>query len=80
MRSRLRFAVLRHWLLSTFGADALAAGSGVVDVGGGSGDAAFELSAVAGVAATIVDPRRPCMWKCVKKLSVRRREGRLGLH
>lgn len=71
VRSRMRFAALRHWLLATFGAAALVAGSGIADIGGGGGDVAFELCNAARVPATIVDPRQPCMWKCVKKLSVR---------
>lgn len=71
VRSRLRFAVMRHWLLDTYGRDTLAAGSGVADIGGGGGDVAFQLCNVARVPATIIDPRQPCMWKCVKKLSVR---------
>ncbi len=40
-----RAPVLVDFLFSTFGATALAAGTGVIDVAGGRGDVAFELYA-----------------------------------
>ena len=44
-------------LIGEFGRDALRAGTGVVDVAGGSGELAFELSTRWGIPCTIVDPR-----------------------
>ena len=40
-------------------ADALRAGSGVIDVAGGSGDLAYELSYMFGIQTITVDPRAP---------------------
>ena len=44
------------WLLRTYGAEALAAGAGVLDVAGGAGGVAFELCCRYGIPCTTVDP------------------------
>ena len=54
-----RAAVFAGWLLETFGAETLNAGSGVVDVAGGRGELSFELAARRGVETTLLDPRHP---------------------
>lgn len=51
-----RAAALRKFLLATFGRDALATGSGVIDVCGGQGGLAFELLNLHGIPVTTVDP------------------------
>ena len=45
------------WLLATFGAEALQGGAGVLDVGGGGGELAFELHCRRGVRTTLLEPR-----------------------
>ena len=45
------------WLVETFGAEALQGGTGVVDVGGGGGELAFELHCRRGVRTTLLEPR-----------------------
>ena len=58
----LRAEVFSQWLVKAFGgAGALAEGSGVLDVAGGRGAVAFELSCVRGIPCTVVDPR-PIKW------------------
>ena len=52
-----RVATFRRWLVETFGREALAAGTGVIDVAGGRGALSFELLNVHGIACTVVDPR-----------------------
>lgn len=49
--------VLRRWLHDTFGVDALARGTGILDVAGGKGELSFELVNLSGVPATVLDPR-----------------------
>jgi hypothetical protein len=51
-----RARVLARWLLATVGRDALARGSGVLDVAGGKGEVSMALSFL-GVRSTLVDPR-----------------------
>lgn len=58
-RSSQRARIFASWLVQTYGAERLRAGSGVLDVAGGRGDVAFELQAVCGIRATVVDPRAP---------------------
>lgn len=48
---------LVQWLLETFGRARLSNGAGVLDVAGGAGGVAFELSFRHGVPCTVVDPR-----------------------
>jgi hypothetical protein len=62
-----RFMVLAQWLADTFGREALVRGGGVLDVAGGAGGMAFELSCRRGVPCTVVDPR-PVI--CTKKQRV----------
>jgi hypothetical protein len=55
-RKANRGPVFARWLLSTFGAERLRAGSGVADICGGKGELAFSLTR-RGVPATVVDRR-----------------------
>lgn len=52
-----RARLFADWLVSTFGADRLRAGGGVLDVGGGRGEVAFELFNKRGIACVLVEPR-----------------------
>ena len=52
-----RFPAFADFLLSTFGAAALSACNGVLDVAGGAGGLAFELSVRRQVPCVVVDPR-----------------------
>lgn len=52
-----RHSEFAAWLVETFGAEALQAGTGVVDVGGGGGELAFELHCRRGVRTTLLEPR-----------------------
>ncbi|KAG8457344.1 hypothetical protein KFE25_014073 [Diacronema lutheri] len=45
------------WLCDTYGEDALRAGSGVLDVAGGAGGVAFQLSVRREIDVVVVDPR-----------------------
>ena len=54
-----RCAVFATWLLDTFGAATLAAGTGVIDVAGGRGELSFELAVKRAVPTTLLDPRHP---------------------
>jgi hypothetical protein len=47
--------------VETFGAEALQDGTGVVDVGGGGGELAFELHCRRGVRTTLLEPREVCL-------------------
>jgi hypothetical protein len=62
-----RFMVMAQWLVDTFGRDALVQNGGVLDVAGGAGGIAFELSCRRGIPCTVVDPR-PVL--CSKKQRV----------
>ena len=62
-----RFMVMAQWLVDTFGRDALVQSGGVLDVAGGAGGIAFELSCRRGIPCTVVDPR-PVL--CSKKQRV----------
>ena len=57
MRNQFRVTVFRTWLIDTFGEARLRAGAGVLDVAGGKGELAFELSNLSGIPATVCDPR-----------------------
>ena len=57
VRNRSKATVLRRHALDAFGREALAAGSGVLDVAGGKGEVAFQLVNLNGIPATVVDPR-----------------------
>ena len=46
------------WLLETFGRQFLCSGAGILDVAGGAGGVAFELSFRHGIPCTVVDPRQ----------------------
>ena len=63
-----RAAAFRRFLMATFGAEALRAGSGVLDVAGGQGTLSFELLNCHRVPVTVLDPR--------PKLNLRRAERR----
>ena len=52
-----RHAEFAAWLVETFGAEALQRGAGVVDVGGGGGELAFEMHCRRGVRTTLLEPR-----------------------
>ena len=41
---------------------------GVLDIAGGTGEVAFLLSNLCGIKATVVDPRRPTLYRIVRKL------------
>eukprot|EP00659_Diplonema_papillatum_P020536 gene20536-31626_t len=56
-----RTTFFARWLLDTFGGDACNAGSGVLDIAGGTGAISFELHVKHGVRCTLVDPRPPKM-------------------
>ena len=60
----------RRFLLDTFGQASLACGSGVLDVGGGKGELAFELVNLNSIRATIIDPRPGSLHKHAKWLKV----------
>jgi hypothetical protein len=63
-----RAAVLRRWLLDTFGSDYLRSGSGVLDVAGGKGDLAFQLWNLNNILATLVEPRPMDMYSGLRML------------
>jgi hypothetical protein len=52
-----RCGVVRRWMLRTFGEDFLRRGSGVLDIAGGKGEMAFELTNLNDVPCTVIDPR-----------------------
>ena len=52
-----RFIEFARWLLATFGATALRARAGVVDVAGGRGGLSFELHCRLGIPCTLLEPR-----------------------
>jgi hypothetical protein len=56
-----RHSEFAAWLVETFGAEALQDGTGVVDVGGGGGELAFELHCRRGVRTTLLEPREVCL-------------------
>ena len=53
---RMRATIMAAWLVETFGSARLAAARGVLDVAGGKGKLAIELSAVHRIPSTVVDP------------------------
>ena len=57
VKNENRAGTFRRFLKETFGASALAAGSGVIDVAGGQGVLSFELLNYEGIPVTVVDPR-----------------------
>ena len=56
-RHGARHSEFAAWLVATFGAEALRAGVGVLDIAGGRGGVAFELSCRRGIPTTLVEPR-----------------------
>lgn len=56
-RNDTRHQRLVAWLCAVYGEDRLRAGTGVLDVAGGAGGTAFELSVRRGIPCTVVDPR-----------------------
>lgn len=52
-----RAEVFADWLVSTYGIERLRSGEGVVDVAGGRGELAFELTMKYGIPCCIIDPR-----------------------
>jgi len=52
-----RHQIFSNWLIETFGSDYLSRGVGVLDVAGGAGGVAFELSFRHAVPCTVIDPR-----------------------
>jgi hypothetical protein len=68
----MRAEIFVKWLVTRFGGvSVLAAGSGVLDVAGGRGAVAFELSVMRGVPCTVVDPR-PIKYNRRQSSAVRR--------
>lgn len=55
-------------MLDTFGHDTLSRGSGVLDVAGGKGELACELINLAGIPATVIEPRALQVAKCARRL------------
>lgn len=55
-----RHAIFAKWLVESFGARALRAGTGVVDVAGGKGLISWELAWAHKVPCTALDPRDAC--------------------
>jgi hypothetical protein len=51
-----RHAIFASWLVSTFGAERLRHGAGIVDVAGGHGRLAAELHERTGAGVTVIDP------------------------
>ena len=70
-QTRASSSALRAWLVAEFGAAFLRQGSGVLDIGGGKGDFALQITNLHDVPTTIVDPRVPAMQKCQRRLEVR---------
>ena len=68
---RSRCAALRAWLVAHLGDGFLSHGAGVLDVGGGRGEFAVQMSNMHGVRTTIIDPRQPAMLKFWRRLLVR---------
>ena len=54
---RHRATEFTTWLLQCFGADALRAGAGVLDVAGGKGKVSYDLVMRRSIPCTVVDPR-----------------------
>lgn len=54
---RSRAQVFCRWLVETYGLERLRSGKGVLDVAGGRGEIAFELTLEHNVPVTVVDPR-----------------------
>jgi hypothetical protein len=63
-----RCGSVRRWMLRVFGEDYLKSGSGVLDVAGGKGELAFELSALNAVTCTVIDPRPMDLYRYKRKL------------
>lgn len=63
-----RARVFAAFLVTTFGSTSLRCGTGVLDVAGGAGALAFDLSVRHGVPATAVDPRPPKMGRAQHRL------------
>ena len=68
--ARLTADVPCRFLIDTFGREALAEGSGVLDIGGGKGEISFELLNLNNIRATVVDPRPGSLSKQAKWLKV----------
>ena len=67
VRNDSRAFVFRKFLLEHFGgAEGLRKGSGVVEVGGGKGELAYQLQNLNEVACTVVDPRPLALSRFVK--------------
>jgi ubiquinone/menaquinone biosynthesis C-methylase UbiE len=67
-RNRSRAGAFRRWLIDTYGHERLASGTGILDVAGGKGELAWELSCLSGLRATLVDPRKPELERYLRKL------------
>ncbi|GBG32935.1 Zinc finger protein zfs1 [Hondaea fermentalgiana] len=65
-----RVGVLRRFVLDLFGEARLQGGSGVLDIAGGHGELAFELSNLNGVPSCVVDPRPVKLDGFARKLSL----------
>eukprot|EP01012_Entosiphon_sulcatum_P040504 TRINITY_DN5415_c0_g1_i1.p1 TRINITY_DN5415_c0_g1~~TRINITY_DN5415_c0_g1_i1.p1 ORF type:complete len:383 (-),score=35.16 TRINITY_DN5415_c0_g1_i1:5-1153(-) len=63
-----RAAFFRRFLVSEFGLEMLCQGSGVLDVAGGKGELAFQLTHLNAVPCTVVDPRELRLHQYRKKL------------
>lgn len=73
-----RAEVLADWIVETYGAEHLAGGL-VLDVAGGRGDLAFELTVKKGISCVVVDPRPAKLKRWQAKL-VKKKEVKLPEH
>jgi hypothetical protein len=63
-----RCGALRRWMVRIFGEEYLRSGSGVLDIAGGKGEMAFELTNLNGIPCTVVDPRPMDLYRYKRKL------------
>ena len=52
-----RCGAVRRWMVRTFGEELLRSGGGVLDIAGGKGEMAFELTNLNDIPCTVIDPR-----------------------
>ncbi|KAK3250984.1 hypothetical protein CYMTET_39665, partial [Cymbomonas tetramitiformis] len=62
-----RAAFFRQFLINTYGLDILCEGTGVLDVAGGKGELAFQLTNLSCIPTTVIDPRPLCVKPYVRK-------------
>lgn len=63
-----RCGALRRWMVRVFGEEYLRSGSGVLDIAGGKGEMAFELTNLNGIPCSVVDPRPMDLYRYKRKL------------